>query len=184
MFLPYKSSMNKSTLWPVQFICFILLPIAWSGCVSRNVNPKVARAHTGYVDIYDPEDRALSWEIKDVETGRSIYTEYKPKSGIVRLALLPGSHKLNINILNRVISKPAIVELQVSDGKVTPVPVRLVQQGTAQTDTKKTLLPGRYLRRTKIELQETQNFHLGADVLTPIPYCSKTQVPYVLKTQP
>jgi hypothetical protein len=136
------------------------------------------------VDIYDPENRAFSWEIQDVRNQRSLYTEYKVEGGIVRLALAPGSYELKITVFNTAISKPATIEVPVVDSQLTPVRVRLVEDGSTQVDRKQTQVPGRYTRRTKINVEETQSFRLEADVLPSIPYTPKEQVPYALISQP
>jgi hypothetical protein len=99
----------------------------------------------------------------------------------VRLALSPGSYELSIAILNTTISKPATVQVQAVDGQLTPVRVRLSEEGPTQIQRTHTPLPGRYTRRTKITAEETQAFRLDADVLPSIPYRPKEHAPYVLK---
>ena len=133
------------------------------------------------MDIFDPEGREFSWDIHDARQQRSLYTEYKPQSGIVRLALSPGPCQLKINILNTVVSKPATIEAQAVDGQVTPVRIQLADEATAEVERKHTQVPGRYLRRTKITGDENQSFRLEAQVLPTIPYCLKELVPYALK---
>jgi hypothetical protein len=171
---------RASHLSHTQLIAFILWSTLWLGCASHNVNPPIAQSHTGYVDIFDPEGRTFSWEIKDVRQQRPLYTEYKPQSGIVRLPLPPGSYELSIRILNTAISEPATVHVQVRDGQLTPVKVRLSEEGTSQIERKHTQLPGHYTRRTKITADETQSFRLEADVLPLVPYRTKEQAPYAL----
>jgi hypothetical protein len=164
-----------------QLIPFIFLPTLWLGCASQNINPHAARSETGYVDIFDPEGRAFSWDIRNARGGRSLYTEFKPRTGIVRLALSPGAYELTITILNTTISEPAIVQVQVVDGQLTPVRVRLSEEGITQVQRAHTQVPGRYTRRTKITAEEAQTFRINADVLPPMPYRPKEQVPYALK---
>ena len=110
--------MNRHKAAQAQLFTFILASTIWAGCASRNVNPHAAQPHTGYVDIFDPEGREFSWDIHDARQQRSLYTEYKPQSGIVRLALAPDSYQLTINILNTVISKPATIEAQAVEKSV------------------------------------------------------------------
>jgi hypothetical protein len=110
-----------------------------------------------------------------------LYTEFKPRTGIVRLALSPGAYEMTITILNTTISEPAIVQVQVVDGQLTPVRVRLSEDGTTQVQRTHTQVPGRYTRRTKITADEARSFRLDADILPPIPYYPKEQVPYALK---
>jgi hypothetical protein len=169
-----RKTINRQLI-AVVFISTILL-----GCASHNVNPHAAAPNTGYVDIFDPEGRSFSWDVKDIRQQRSIYTDYKPQSGIVRFPVSPGSYDLSIRILNTAISNPATVHIQVVDGQVTPIRVRLSEQGTTQIDRTHTPLPGRYTRRTKITAEETQSFRLDGDVLPPIPYRPREQVPYAL----
>jgi len=110
--------MNRHKAAQAQLFTFILASTIWAGCASRNVNPHAAQPHTGYVDIFDPEGREFSWDIHDARQQRSVYIEYKPQSGIVRLALAPDSYQLTINILNTVISKPATIEAQAVEKSV------------------------------------------------------------------
>jgi hypothetical protein len=140
----------------------------------------VARLNTGYVDIFDPEGRSFSWDIRDARSQHSLYREFRPQSGIVRLALSPGAYGLTITVLNTVISDPATVQVQVLDGQLTPIRVRLSEEGTTQVQRTHTPVPGRYTRRTKITAEETQSFRLDADVLPSIPYRPREQVPYAL----
>ncbi len=164
-----------------QLISFILVSTVCLGCASHNVNPRLARANTGYIDIFDPEGGAWSWSIEDPGSGQSFYTEYKPETGIVRLAMSPGVYELGIAILNTSISKPPAVKVRVVDGQLTPVRVRLSEGETNQVRREHTQIPGRYLRRTKITAEDTQSVRIEADVLPSIPYCPKEQVPYALK---
>ena len=173
--------MNRHKAAQTQVFTFILASTIWAGCASHNVNPHAARPHTGYVDIFDPEGREFSWDIHDARQQRSLYTEYEPQGGIVRLALSPGPYQLKINILNTVVSKPATIEAQAVDGQVTPVRIQLADEGSTEVERKHSQVPGRYLRRTKITGDENQSFRLEAQVLPSIPYCPKEQVPYALK---
>jgi hypothetical protein len=151
------------------------------GCASPNVNPPAARANTGYVDIFDPEGGSWSWSIENPHGGRSIYTEYRPQTGIVRIALSPGSYDLGIAILNTAISKPPAVKVQVHDGQLTPVRVLLAEEGATAVERMHTQVPGRYLRRTKITAEQTHSHRLEAEVLPAIPYRPKEQVPYAFR---
>jgi hypothetical protein len=141
----------------------------------------VARANTGYVDIFDPEGGSWSWSIEDPSGGRSFYTQYSPHTGIVRLAMSPGVYEMGIAILNTPISKPPAVKVQVLGGLVTPVQVSLLEEGATAVDRKHSQVPGRYLRRTKITADETKSHRLEAEVLPAIPYRPKEQVPYAFK---
>ena len=175
--LPEKSSRPL----PAQLFAFSLLLTLGLGCASQNINPHAARPETGYVDIFDPEGRPFSWDIRNARGGRSLYTEFKPRTGIVRFALSPGAYELTITILNTTISEPAIVQVQVVDGQLTPVSVRLSEEGTTEVQRAHTQVPGRYTRRTKVTAEKAQTYRIKADVLPPMPYRPKEQVPYALK---
>lgn len=172
---------NPSAPSQARLVAFIVASTICFGCASSNVNPPVARANTGYVDIFDPEGGSRSWSIESPGGNRSFYTEYKPHTGIVRLALSPGSYDLGIAVLNTAISKPPAVKVQVHNGQLTPIRVSLVEEGATAVDRKHTQVPGRYLRRTKITAEETHSHRLEAEVLPPIPYRPKEQVPYASK---
>lgn len=145
------------------------------------MNPPKARSSTGYIDIFDPEGGSWSWSIENPSGGRSFYTEYTPHTGIVRLALSPGTYDLGIAILNTAISKPPVVKVHVVDGQLTPIRVSLLEEGATAVDRTHTQVPGRYLRRTKITAEETHSHRLEAEVLPVIPYRPKEQVPYAFK---
>src|SRR6185436_5258972 len=102
------------------------------------VNPTAARANTGYVDIFDPEGGLWSWSIENPRGGRSFYTEYRPQTGILRLAMSPGVYEMGFAILNTPISKPPAVKVPVVDGQLTPVRVLLSEEGATAVDRKYT----------------------------------------------
>ena len=81
-----------------------------------------------------------------------------PPGGILRLAFAPGHHRLRVALLNCVIKKPVVVEVEVQDGKVLPVRVRLTEAGTTVVETKEQerggTAFGRYGRRTKFGSEE------------------------------
>jgi hypothetical protein len=176
-----QSSPRPSLPLHARLAALILVSTICLGCASSNVNPPMARANTGYVDIFDPEGGSWSWSIEDPRGGPSFYTEYKPQTGIVRLALSPGSYEFGIAILNTAISKPPAIKVQVVNGQLAPVRVLLSEEGATAVERKHTQVPGRYLRRTKITGDKTQIHRLDAEVLPSIPYRCKEQVPYAFK---
>jgi hypothetical protein len=158
-----------------------------TGCASPNVNPPQARANTGYVDFHADPSAGLCWEVARFD-GRSqsfnrVFSELDPPSGgVLRLAFAPGRHRLRITFLNRVIAKPAEVEVEVQDAKITPVRVTLIEAGTALVRTEREnrggTAKGRYGRRTTIRSDATAMYNLSAVADAPIPYQLKERTPY------
>jgi hypothetical protein len=161
----------------------LLLP----GCATRNVNPDQARANTGYVDFYTDSSGELNWDVARfddrAQNFKSVFSELKPPpEGVLRLAFVPGHHRLRVTFLNRVIAKPAEVEVEVQNGKITPVRVTLTAAGTAQVETKAVnyggTAKGRYGQRTKYSSDESVMYGLAAVADPPVAYQVKERMPY------
>jgi hypothetical protein len=158
------------------------------GCASPNVNPPQARANTGYVDFHADSASELCWEVARFD-GRSqsyqrVFSELEPPlGGVLRLAFAPGRHRLRVTILNRVITQPAEVEVELQDGKITPVRVTLTEAGVALVQTRQTsrggTARGRYGRRTTIGSDETVMYAISAVADTPVAYQLKERMSYV-----
>jgi hypothetical protein len=158
-----------------------------AGCATRDVNPAKAHAHTGYVDFYTDSSEELNWGVSlfDERAGefRRIFSKFElPRNGFLRLALKPGAHRLQVTFINCVVLKPAEVEVQVEDGKITPVQITLTDAGAARTETKELsrgpTAYGRYGRRTKIQAGETPMYTLSAAVEPAVAYRPKAAMPY------
>ncbi len=161
--------------------------LALAGCASGNINPTSARANTGYVDVHANTPAELSWEVArfDPAAGefRRMVSDYDPSAdGILRLELAPGPHRLRLTCLNRVTSGPAEIELEVANGKITPICVSFAGAGTAMVETKKASVGGtvygRYGRRTKIRDNEEAMYQISATASEPVPYRVKGEMPY------
>jgi hypothetical protein len=114
---------------------------------------------------------------------KRVFSELEPPpGGIVRLAFAPGRHRLRVTFLNRVIAKPAEVEVAVADGKITPIRVTLSEAGVALVETKEVnrggTAKGRYGRRTKISSDETVMYGLSAVADPPVAYQPKERMSY------
>ncbi len=113
-----------------HLLSFGVLLLLASACASRNVNPAMPKAHTGYVDIFSQPAMGVSWDVLRAKPGtekfKRAYSDVKPVEGVLRIALPPGRHLLRINVLNHVITDPADVEVEVADGQVTPVRVKFI----------------------------------------------------------
>ncbi len=165
------------------------LSLAWlalAGCGTTNVNPPSPRANTGYIDFYTDSDLGLSWEVKraDERTGemRTVFSEFEPVSGtVLRLAVSPGSYRFQVWFTNRITEGPQTVQVQVADGKVSPVHVTLTPAGATSVDRKvygfRPSAKG-YGRGTKIVSEQNEVFQIGAVAGSPQTYQPKEQMPY------
>ena len=160
-------------------LLFALLALGVPGCATPNVNPPQARANTGYVDFQADPSAELCWDVARFDDRtqdfKSVFSELDPLAdGVLRLAFAPGHYRLRVTFLNRVITQPAEIEVEVQDGKITPVRVTLTETGTAFVQTKETsrggTAKGRYGRRTKIDTDETVMSGLSAVADPPMPY--------------
>jgi len=161
-----------------------LLPF---GCASPNVNPASPRTNTGYIDLYADFSGELSWDVQrfDVTANgfKKLFYDWDPVEGrILRLAFAPGHHQLRVTFLNQVIAEPAVIEVEVRDGGITPVQVKLVEAGVTSVQTKGTSVGGtaygRYARRTTIGSYETSMYRVSALPQPLQPYKPKQQMPY------
>ena len=169
-----------------------LLPLAslalWmSGCATSNVNPSQARANTGYVDFHADSSSDLSWEVarfdESSQTFQRVFSELEPpQHGVLRLALPPGHCRLRVTFLNRAIAKPAEIEVEVQDGKITPVRVTLTAAGVAlvrtEQETRGGTSSGRYGRRVKVGSVETEMYSVSAVADPPVAYQPKERMSY------
>jgi len=165
----------------VAVVCGLII-----GCSTPNPNPPSPKAGTGYIDFYTDSSLGLAWEIKRAndKTGelQTVYSKFEPVEGTtLRLAAPPGSHQFQIWVINRVTEGPQPVQIQVDDGKVTPVHISLTAVSTTSVRRKVYGFHGSvkgYARGTKITSDESQVYQVGAVVETPQGYKVKEQMPY------
>jgi hypothetical protein len=157
------------------------------GCASPDVNPKSPRSHTGYVDLYANITNALSWDVQRFDTRTKdfgpVYFDLDPLEGrILRLAFAPGTYRLRVGFLNGIVRDPGVVEVEVRDGEITPIEVKLSKAGVSSVRTKDTSVGGttfgRYGRRTKIGSYEGASYRVTAVAAPPVPYQPKDLMPY------
>jgi hypothetical protein len=157
--------------------------LAAAGCASPNVNPPVARPGMGYVDFYCVDADGLYWDITDAKTGKRVFYDFNPfNEPILRVAFAPGHYQLNINVLNHVVNKTATVDVDVHEGKITPVTVSLWPAGTENVQTVTTIVGGtyfgRYGRNTHISSTESTSYDILAEARPQLPYQVKEQMSY------
>ena len=173
----------------IQFMkpLLILIAGAWllAGCASYNVNPPVARADTGYVDLYTIAGEDLNWEVArcaaHAQKYRVIFSEFKPlPEGVLRLAFPPGKYRLRVTFLNCVIREPSGFEVEVAAGMVTPVHVVLTDDGVTLVQSKE-LKASRSVkggRQASYNTDESTRYRISTVVNAPVPYRVKEQMPY------
>jgi hypothetical protein len=158
-----------------------------TGCASSNVNPPHARVKTGYVDFYADSSGELSWQVARFDDRKqsfqSVFSEFEPPPGrALRLAFPPGHYRLRVTFINCVVREPGLVEVEVKEGMVTPVPVALIPDGTTQVETKEVRVggtfKGRYGRSTKFGSDESATFRVSAEAQASVPYQVKERMPY------
>jgi hypothetical protein len=171
-----------------QLLLSLAAVAAWAaGCATQNINPPQARVNTGYVDFHPDLTNELCWDVArfDQSKGdfkRAFSSLEPPEGGILRLAFTPGHYKLRVTFLNLPISKPADFEVDVQDGKITPVHVVLTDAGNTVITDKRVSVGstayGRYGRRTKFDTEDSDIFSVSAKVEDSIPYRVKEQTAY------
>ncbi len=175
---------NFGSNWVVALLAAEFLAC---GCASPNINPSSPRTHTGYIDLYADFSSELSWDVQrcdaNANTFDKVFYQLEPLEGrILRLAFAPGRYRLRVTFLNRVITKPAEVEVEVQDGKITPVRVTLTEAGVTlvrtETENRGGTAKGWYGRRTKIGSDETVRYDLSAVADPPVAYQLKERMPY------
>jgi len=156
-----------------------------AGCATPNVNPAHARANTGYVDFHADTPDELYWDVSQLKEGSSnpepVYSELNPpKGGFLRLAFPPGVHRLRITFLNRVVSAPAEIAVEVQDGKITPVRITLNEAGTTSVRSREfSMAPSVKNNRRAVRYgsDESRQYELSAQAEPPLAYQPKEQVP-------
>ena len=179
--------MNHFKTLPALAALAAAVVLAAPGCATRNVNPPHARANTGYVDFHVDPAAGLCWDVGrwDDRAGafQPVYSEFKSSlGGVLRLAFAPGPRRFCITFLNCVIAKPAEIDVEVQNEKITPVHVTLTEAGTTLVKTKETsrggTVYGRYGRRTIISNDETVTYGVSAMADPAVAYQPKEQMPY------
>jgi hypothetical protein len=163
--------------------------VAWllqTGCGTSNVNPAAAHSNTGYVDFYTDSNLGLSWEIKRAaEPGgqmQTVFSEFDPVEGtVLRLSAPPGNYRFQVWFMNQATEGPQTVQVQVENGKITPVHVRLDPAGTSTTQEKiygfRPSAKG-YGRGTKIVTDQNAVYRINASAQPPHAYQTKERMSY------
>ena len=157
-----------------------------TGCASRNVNPSSAKANTGYADLFIDATVPLCWEVTSVDQANrklhTLFSDFDPIYGnTLRLAMRPGSYRIQTTYLNHAIVTPAVASIAIKDGEITPIeiqyePVDRVLVKDSGEILKRTV---RGVMRTQdVTMSATMTYNLSANVRKPIAYRPKEQTPY------
>ena len=107
-----------------------------NGCASPDVNPQAARSDRGYVDLFTRPKADVWWKVDVFNASRRDYKEFTaqfkaPEQGIFRVEARPGHYKARIGFVNQAVEAPAEVEVEVREGMITPVEIKLEQGGSS-----------------------------------------------------
>jgi len=167
----------------IFFFLSAVIMLAAAGCASLNVNPPSAQAGMGYVDFYCDDAEGLYWDITDTKTNKKVFYDFNPfNETILRVALKPGDYQLNVNVLNHAINKTATADVEVREGRITPVTVTMWPAGSENVQTINTFVGGtyfgRYGRSTHISTAESTTYDILAEPRPQLPYQPKEQMSY------
>ena len=98
------------------------------------------------------------------------------------MAFPPGTYKLEVSFLNRVVSEPGVIELQIQSQQVLPVEAYMVPAGSTLIQEKSisggATVYGRYGRTTKVKNEGANLFRVELNPQAPIAYAKKEQMSY------
>jgi hypothetical protein len=155
------------------------------GCASPDVNPQAPRPGRGYVDFFTQPKMDVWWKVDVFDSRKQDYKEFTaqfkaPSDGIFRVEARPGLHKGRISFVNQAIEAPAEVEVEVRDGMITPVEVKLSKGGTSYVRTVEDRARSGFntAGRNKVTDSPQQLWQISATALPPIPYAPKEDTAY------
>ena len=163
-----------------------LVAVGVLGCSTPNPNPATPQANMGYVDFFTDSDLGLSWEVKRASQSNgemeTVFSNFKPVDGtVLRLAVTPGNYRFQVWFMNATTEGPQTVEVQVENGKVSPVHITLNPAGTASVDRKvygfRPSAKG-YGHGTKIERDQSVVYRIAAAAEPLQTYRPKEQMSY------
>ncbi|HVM50538.1 MAG TPA: hypothetical protein VMU04_21105 [Candidatus Acidoferrum sp.] len=161
---------------PLLFAC---------GCAGPDVNPSSPHPGRGYVDLFTQPKKDVWWKVDVFDARQQGYKEFTaefkaPGQEILRVQARPGVHKARISFVNQAIQAPAEVEVEVREGMITPVEVKLTEAGSSYVrDVEDRAVSGfRTAGRNKVTDYPQQVWQITATALPPIPYTPKENTTY------
>jgi hypothetical protein len=155
------------------------------GCASPDVNPQAPRPDRGYVDLYTQPKTDAWWKVDVFDTRTESYKEFTaqfkaPGKAIFRVAARPGPHKARISFVNQAVEAPAEIEVEVRDGMITPVQVKLKKGDTSYVrEVDDRVRAGfRNAGRNQVTDYSQQRWLISATAQPPVPYTPKENTAY------
>ena len=156
-----------------------------SGCAGPDVNPRVPRPGKGYVDLFTQPKTNVWWKVDVFDSRIQGYKEFTaqfeaPEQAIFRVAARPGPHKARISFVNQAIEAPAEVEVEVREGMITPVEVKLDKGDTSYVRVvdDRARAGFRTAGRNEVTDYTQQRWRISATAQPPGPYTPKESTAY------
>jgi hypothetical protein len=156
-----------------------------NGCASPDVNPQAPRLGRGYVDLFTQPKEDVWWKVDVFDCRKQDYKEFTaefkaPRNGILRVEAQPGPHKGRISFVNQAIEAAAEVDVDVREGMITPVEVKLSKGGSSYVRTVEDRARSGFntAGRSKVSDSPQQLWQISATALPPIPYVPKPNTAY------
>jgi hypothetical protein len=174
-------------LWPsVMLLCATsgILLLA-NGCASPDVNPQAPRPGRGYVDLYTQPKTNVWWKVDVFDSRKQDYKEFTaqfkaPEQAIFRVEARPGPHKARISFVNQAVEAPADIEVEVREGMITPVQVKLNPGDTTYVrEVDDRARSGfRNAGRNQVTDYSQRRWLISAKAQPPVPYTPKENTGY------
>jgi hypothetical protein len=139
----------------------------------------------GYVDFYADQAEPISWAISRFDESqkdfKKAFFQVEPlKERILRLGFKPGNYRLRVSILNRVTHGPVLVDVEVKDGLIAPVQVKLTAAGTARVEDKDIKMGSkvRGRRGLSVSYDVSVAYEVSTKAGEPAPFAPKDKMPY------
>jgi hypothetical protein len=172
--------------WSTMPLCAISgLLLFGNGCASPDVNPGSPRPSRGYVDFFTQPKDDVWWKVDVFDSRKQDYKEFTaqfkaPGQAIFRVEARPGRHKGRISFVNQAIEAPAELEVEVREGMITPVEVKVSMGGSSYVRTVEDRMRSGFNAggRNKVTDSEQQLWQISATALPPVPYAPKESTAY------
>jgi hypothetical protein len=155
------------------------------GCASPDVNPHAPRPCRGYVDLFTQPKEDVWWKVDVFDSRKEGYKEFTaqfkaPGQAIFRIEARPGLHKGRISFVNQAVEAPAEVEVEVREGMITPVEVKVTKAGSSYVRTVEDRARSGFntAGRNKVTDYPQQLWQISATALPPVPYTPKENTAY------
>jgi hypothetical protein len=156
-----------------------------SGCAGPDVNPHAPRPGKGYVDLFTQPKTDVWWKVDVFDSRIQGYKEFTaqfkaPEQAIFRVEARPGPHKARISFVNQAIEAPAEVEVEVREGIITPLAVKLDKGDSSYVRVvdDRGRAGFRTAGRNQVTDYSQQRWRISATAQPPRPYTPKENTAY------